>query len=139
MLQGPASTRLYSITRNVRTARDYYVVSHYYACYTHNTLHYRGLRPLIFHSSGAAPLAGQNISPQGRAYIPNPLGVEMKAVAFQDRGPPGPYPSVVASRGCGGACSPTNTSIFLPPLGGRSGGKYVRSLIMARRAIMYIR
>ena len=45
-----------------------------------------------------------------------PLGVENRAVAFQDRGPPGPYPSVVALGGVGERAPPlTLFSLSFPP------------------------
>ena len=52
-------------------------------------------------------------------------GVENRAVAFQDRGPPGPYPSVVVLGGVGERAPPlTLKSLSFPPSPwGRSAGK----------------
>ena len=59
-----------------------------------------------------------------------PLGVEIIAVAFQDRGPPGPYPSVVALGGVGEPCSPTNTSASSSlPFGEVGRRKHVRKRV----------
>ena len=52
-----------------------------------------GARPLDFALAKASPSHQQNLTPQGDFHL-SPLGeVKIKAVAFQGKGPPGPYPS----------------------------------------------
>ena len=53
----------------------------------------------------------------------NPWGVEIRAVAFQGRGPPGPYPSVVTLGGVGERAPPLTLVLSPPSPLGRSGGE----------------
>ena len=50
-------------------------------------------------------------------------GVEIRAVAFQGRGPPGPYPSVVTLGGVGERAPPLTLVLSPPSPLGRSGGE----------------
>ena len=70
-------------------------------------------------------------------YISPKGGAEIRAVAFQDRAPPGPYPSVVAPRGVGEPCSPTKASSFSSLPFGEVGWKitYVTTYIGAHAPI----
>ena len=103
-----------------------------------------GTAPSVFIPQVLRTLRYKNIHPSIMEHAPlsifTPLGVENRAVAFQDRGPPGPYPSKQPQGVWGSRAPPLNKATLRSSCASHTAGQSYapqRSLIECREAALF--